>query len=92
MALRALRDIDVVQDLAVVGWFDPFRTIRFLDTLGEVVLAPRERKGAGYPATPTARRQLVNEVLGAHAGSLSRPFVRERFVRRSDLIVASMCW
>lgn len=67
-ALRALRDIDVVQDLAALGWFDPSCTIRFLDTLGEVVLAPPERNivGEGYPATLAVRRQAVHEVLSAH--------------------------
>ena len=66
--LRAMLDIGVVEDLAAAGWHDADRTIQFLDTLGEVVLAPPEFNmvGDGYPATLAIRRQMVHEVLNRH--------------------------
>ena len=85
-ALRALRDIDVVQDLAALGWFDPSCTIRFLDTLGEVVLAPPERNivGEGYSATLAVRRQAVHEVLSAHVAKVGVPIRMGATVDRLD--------
>ena len=67
-ALRALLDIDVVEDMTAAGWRDPGRGIVFLDTLGGVVLDPPARNivGEGYPESIAIRRQAVHEVLNDH--------------------------
>ncbi len=73
--LRAMLDIGVVEDLAAEGWYDPERAIHFLDTLGEVVLAPPNINivGEGYPATLSIRRQAVHEVLNRHVRKAGVP-------------------
>lgn len=63
--LRALLDIGIVEEMGEVGFYDPEKNIHFLDTLGEVVLAPPDINivGEGYPSNVTIRRQAFHEVL-----------------------------
>jgi 2-polyprenyl-6-methoxyphenol hydroxylase-like FAD-dependent oxidoreductase len=64
-ALRALRNIGVVEEVAAAGWHDPARPIVFLDTQGAIVFAPPERNivGDGFPPSVAIRRQVLHEVL-----------------------------
>ncbi len=63
--LRALLDIGVVEEMAEEGYYQPDRNIHFLDTLGDLVLAPPDINivGEGYPSNVSIRRQKLHEIL-----------------------------
>jgi 2-polyprenyl-6-methoxyphenol hydroxylase-like FAD-dependent oxidoreductase len=66
-ALRAFRDIGVVEAIAKAGWHRPDRHTVFADVHGELLFAANDTNivGPGLPPMVSIRRQALHDVLAA---------------------------